>query len=93
MNASAALKLIRPVNCAMIGFAVLVGAFVSKPPAVNLVQLTLGFLTGFFICAYSMVANDAYDIEVDKVNRPERPIPSGKVSPGEASRLSIAALA
>ncbi len=93
MHARGALDLIRPVNCAMIGFAVIVGAFVSKPPLIQVAQLGLGFLTGFFICAYSMAVNDVYDVEVDRVNRPERPIPSGRISVQEASRLSFMVLA
>ncbi|MDG6989165.1 MAG: geranylgeranylglycerol-phosphate geranylgeranyltransferase [Nitrososphaerota archaeon] len=93
MNARGALDLVRPVNCAMIGFAVIIGAFVSKPPTILVAQLALGFLTGFFICAYSMVVNDVYDVEVDRINRPERPIPSGRVTVQEADRLSVAALA
>ena len=92
MNARGVLDLIRPVNCAMIGFAVIVGAFVSKPPSVSALQVGLGFLTGFFICAYSMAVNDVYDLEVDKVNRPDRAIPSGRVTPDEASRLSYGVL-
>jgi geranylgeranylglycerol-phosphate geranylgeranyltransferase len=92
MNARGALDLLRPINCSMIGFAVIVGAFVSKPPSVQTIQLLLGFLTGFFVCAYSMVVNDVYDLEVDKVNRPDRPIPSGKISVREASRISVATL-
>jgi geranylgeranylglycerol-phosphate geranylgeranyltransferase len=86
------LDLIRPVNCAMIGFAVIVGAFVSAPAALAPVQLALGFFTGFFICAFSMVVNDVYDVEVDRVNRPERPIPSGNLTVREASRVSVVAL-
>ena len=77
----------------MIGFAVIVGAFVSRPPSVSAVQLGLGFLTGFFVCAYSMSVNDIYDTEVDRVNRPERPIPSGRITPSEAYRLSAGVLA
>jgi geranylgeranylglycerol-phosphate geranylgeranyltransferase len=92
MNATAAFSLIRPVNCAMIGFAVVIGAFVSRPPAVQALQVALGFFTGFFICAYSMAVNDIYDLEVDRVNRPERPIPSGKVSKVGALRISQGAL-
>jgi geranylgeranylglycerol-phosphate geranylgeranyltransferase len=92
LNARAALDLIRPVNCSMIGFAVIVGAFVSKPASVAIPQLALGFLTGFFVCAYSMVVNDIYDVEVDKINRPERPIPSGRVSAHAAVRISLVVL-
>ncbi len=88
MSRRGLLDLVRPVNCAMIGFAVVVGAFVSRPASIQAIQLALGFLTGFFICAYSMVVNDMYDLEVDRVNRPGRALPSGRVSVGEASRAS-----
>ena len=93
MNARGLLDLMRPVNCAMIGFAVIVGAFVSRPPSVSPYQLAFGFLTGFFICAYSMAVNDIYDLEVDRVNRPDRPIPGGRVSVRDATRLSYGVLA
>jgi len=93
LNPRGLFDLIRPVNCAMIGFAVIVGAFVSKPSSVPWLQLALGFFTGFFICAYSMSVNDIYDLEVDRVNRPDRPIPSGRISVSHASTLSLAMLA
>lgn len=92
MNPRAALAVMRPVNCAMIGFAVIVGEFVSKPPRVELSQSAFGFLTGFFVCAFSMVVNDVYDVEVDRVNQPARPIPSGRLSLGEARALGYSAL-
>ena len=92
MNAGASFGLVRPINCAMIGFAVVVGAFVSKPASLLPLQVGLGFLTGFFVCAYSMVVNDIYDVEVDRVNAPGRPIPSGRVSVQGATRLSLAML-
>ncbi|MDG6901368.1 MAG: geranylgeranylglycerol-phosphate geranylgeranyltransferase [Nitrososphaerota archaeon] len=89
MAGGSVLRIIRPVNCGMIGLAVLVGEFVSKPPGVPFLASVLGFLTGFFICAYSMVVNDVYDVEVDRVNQPGRPIPSGKISVAGATRLSV----
>jgi len=92
MNPRGLLDLIRPVNCAMIGFAVIVGAFVSKPSPIPWLQLVLGFFTGFFVCAYSMSVNDVYDLEVDRVNRPDRPIPSGRISVRQASTLSLTML-
>jgi len=39
-----------------------------------------------------MAVNDIYDVEVDKVNRPERPIPSGRITVQVASRVSIVVL-
>lgn len=89
MGLRTAIGIIRPVNCAMIGFAVIVGEFVSKPAILPVVQSILGFLTGFFLCAFSMVVNDIYDIEVDRVNQPMRPLPSGKMSVMGANRLSV----
>jgi len=93
LNPRGLLDLIRPVNCVMIGFAVIVGAFVSKPSSEPWLQLALGFFTGFFTCAYSMSVNDIYDLEVDRVNRPDRPIPSGRISVSHASKVSLAMLA
>ena len=83
MSFKASFSILRPVNCAMIGFAVIVGIFVSKPQTLHLESLVLGFVTGFAICAYSMVINDYYDIEVDRVNQPSRPLPSGALPTAE----------
>ena len=80
MNFRASISIIRPINCAMIGFAVVIGYFVSKPASVSPEAIVLGYITGFAICAFSMVVNDYYDIEVDRVNQPSRPLPSGQVS-------------
>jgi geranylgeranylglycerol-phosphate geranylgeranyltransferase len=76
----------------MIGFAVIVGEFVSRPATISVLPTAFGFLTGFFMCAYSMIVNDVYDIEVDRVNQPGRPIPSGRISVQGALRLSVLAL-
>jgi geranylgeranylglycerol-phosphate geranylgeranyltransferase len=73
----------------MIGFAVIIGYFVSKPPSISPLILLLGFVTGFAICAFSMVVNDYYDIEVDRVNQPTRPLPSGAVSMREAVGIAL----
>lgn len=83
---SAFARLVRPINCIMMGFAVLVGAaLASKATLVQQVQsLMLGFSTGFFLTGASMVINDYYDREIDAVNEPSRPIPSGAVGPREA---------
>lgn len=43
----------------------------------------------FFISASILVSNDYFDIETDKINTPQRPIPSGLVSPAEALALAF----
>lgn len=82
----------RPVNCVMMGFAVLVGAVLAGSNALSAFWLNLayGFATGFTLTAASMVINDYYDREIDAINEPTRPIPSGSVQPREA--LTFASL-
>ncbi len=65
----------------MVGFAVIVGIAVASNSFEKIFTFTslLGFLTGFAISSFSMVSNDIYDIEVDRVNQPARPLPSGKI--------------
>lgn len=77
------LRIIRPLNCLMMGFAVIVGA--SLVFALNFsINLLLGFITSFTLTGASMAINDYYDREIDAINEPNRPIPSGAVSPKEA---------
>jgi geranylgeranylglycerol-phosphate geranylgeranyltransferase len=80
------LRLMRPTNCVMMGFAVIVGAVLANPSGVSLSwqNLVLGFVTGFMLTAASMAINDYYDEEVDSVNEPKRPIPSGVIKSREA---------
>ncbi|GLU45459.1 UbiA-like protein EboC [Allomuricauda sp. NBRC 101325] len=48
-------------------------------------QAFLLILASVFLYAGGVVLNDVFDIEIDKVERPERPIPSGVVPLGKAS--------
>lgn len=70
--------IIRPVNCTITFLSVLVGAWIGKgisfPP-----HLILAGMVGFLICAFGNVVNDIYDIEIDRINNPQRPLPSGRV--------------
>jgi geranylgeranylglycerol-phosphate geranylgeranyltransferase len=70
----------------MMGFAVVIGAVLTGLKDLNAVwlNLALGFLTGFLLTGASMTINDYYDREIDSINEPMRPIPSGAVKPEEA---------
>jgi len=82
----ALLEIIRPVNCFMMGLAVIVGVFLALGRTIELAywKLAAGFLTGFLLTASSMVSNDYADREIDAVNAPQRPIPRGAVGSREA---------
>jgi len=79
-------RLMRPINCAMMGFAVFVGAVLADPQFFNAAWLGVlyGFVTGFMLTAASMTINDYYDRAIDAINEPFRPIPSGSVSARQA---------
>lgn len=83
-------RLMRPVNCFMMGFAVIVGAVIANSRALNNSwSLVYGFFTGFLLTAAAMAINDYYDREIDAINEPSRPIPSGTIRPWEALSFSF----
>lgn len=84
-------QIMRPVNCLMMGFAVLVGSVLAES---NLLMfrwqnLAYGFVTGFALTAGSMAINDYVDREIDAINEPKRPIPSGLIKPREALGFAL----
>jgi geranylgeranylglycerol-phosphate geranylgeranyltransferase len=84
-------RLMRPVNCLMMGFAVVVGAAIASSGFSDFFWLNLfyGFVTGFMLTAASMTVNDYYDREIDAINEPNRPIPSGLIEPKEALTFAL----
>lgn len=83
-------RLMRPINCIMMGFAVFVGVVLATPSFAvdSWLKILYGFVTGFTLCAAAMVVNDFYDRKIDAINEPSRPIPSGLVGSSEALVLA-----
>lgn len=84
-----AIELMRPGNAIAAGVLTFIGAFVA------------GGLDTPLLAAYAVAAtvlatgggnaiNDYFDREIDAINRPDRPIPRGAVSPRGALTFSIA---
>ena len=69
--------------CVVIGELLALGAF---PP---LGALILGFVCGFCLSGSAIIFNDYFDLEVDRINTPERPLPSGLLAPMEVIVLAI----
>ncbi len=78
--------LLRPINAFMMAFAVLVGVALAEGglPTIGLEKLAAGMVAGFFILGSAMVFNDYADIDIDRINTPDRPIPRGLISPRTA---------
>ena len=82
-------ELVRPLNCLLAGAAVLIGAIVTfggcgLPGATAL----LAFGAAALIAAGGNAINDYFDRKIDKINRPWRPIPSGRVRAGGALKIA-----
>ena len=86
---NAYLTLIRPPNTIMIGLAVIVGEAIAIGRLPGISEAVFGFLTASLMMAGTMVANDVYDVEIDKVNSPQRPLASGTLKTGDAVVLSV----
>lgn len=71
--------------CAILGELLALG----KLPAIP--EIVLGFLSIFFISAAALILNDYFDIETDKINAPERPLPAGLVTEQDVVLLFIVA--
>ena len=73
----------------MIGLAVVIGEAIGLGRLPGISEAIFGFLTASLMMAGTMVANDVYDIEIDKVNSPQRPLASGAVKTRDAVVLAV----
>jgi len=79
-KASAILELIRADLVLGAGIFVVAGELLGLGRMPPLPEALLGFLTGLFISGSANISNDYFDREVDRINQPGRPLPSGRVS-------------
>jgi geranylgeranylglycerol-phosphate geranylgeranyltransferase len=91
IDAKAFLSIIRPQNCIIGGLTVVAGiamAYRMNPVGTSILSylflFIFGYATYFFVAAGGNVVNDIYDIEVDKINRPRRALPSGRMTVNQA---------
>ena len=53
-------------------------------------NVLLAGIAAFLITSAGNILNDYFDVEIDKINKPERPIPSNKITRSDALMLSLA---
>ncbi len=84
------MKLARMKTSTLIGFTVVLGIFLQAKTLIEVEKLILfGWATGFFLMAAMNTFNDIFDIESDKIIKPERVIPRGIVRKNEALVVAI----
>ena len=83
-------SIIRPQNCFIGGLTVLAGVAMAYnlarvgTLAAHIPLFIYGYITYFFVAAGGNVVNDIFDVEVDKINRPHRALPSGRMTGRQA---------
>ncbi len=85
-------SLIRIRNCFIVFFGVLIGAMLITDGGEIIPPSKLVYIAGFsaaFIMMGGNTLNDYFDIDIDKVNKPNKPLPSGKISRSDTLMLSI----
>lgn len=95
------LQLCRPANLPTAAADILAGMSISglfaglgafDIPAVDFYPAFMLIMASVFLYAGGVVLNDVFDMEIDKVERPERPIPSGIVPLGKARSFGFGLL-
>jgi geranylgeranylglycerol-phosphate geranylgeranyltransferase len=83
------IRLIRPDLSLAAGICVVAGQILAAGKLPPLAVGLLGFITGFALSGSAIILNDYFDYEVDLINAPERPLPSGAVSRLEALVFTV----
>ncbi len=76
-------KIIRPLNCLLSGLSLIIGIMITLGPKIlsnNLFLFGIGVAIIILVAAGGFVINDIYDLEIDKINQPNRILPSEKIS-------------
>ena len=71
------IEILRPGNALMGAISIILVALIDKTISIPVI---LAMLTVFFETAAGNVINDYFDYKIDLINKPERPIPSGRIS-------------
>ena len=86
MTLAGLLGITRPVNSLVAGLAALLGYIVATGTLAPISLLLVPIIV--FITAAGNVFNDLCDLAIDRINRPDRPLPSGTVTTGAAGVLA-----
>lgn len=73
------IRIIRPINFVFVIIAVVFGAYYRTELNLSLSPI-LAAISAVFICSSGYIFNDISDIEIDRINKPNRPLPMGKIS-------------
>lgn len=80
----ALIKISRPLNFFITFFTIIVAIIICSSRQLNFTLIFFSALSGGLTACAGNVINDFFDINIDKINHPERPLPSGILNLSEA---------
>lgn len=81
------LELLRPSNIIILFFGTLLGAFVAVGNiAFSRIETFLAGISAILIGGAGNVINDYFDVEIDRINKPRRPLARGAIARQQALR-------
>ena len=86
---SAIVRLLRPLNMGIVFVTIVAGGVLSDLSAAHWPQILLAAAAGALIAGGGNAINDCFDVEIDRLNRPERPLPSGALALNQANALWV----
>lgn len=76
-------------SAALLGLSISTGGALTRATLLeHFTELVWGVSTLVFVNAASNALNAAYDVEIDRINKPYRPVPAGVVTKDEARTLA-----
>lgn len=81
---SSLFRISRPVNVLITLASIIVAAVICISGRFSINSITLAGISGALIAAGGNVINDIYDYQIDKINRPDRILPSGRLTKNDA---------
>ncbi len=85
----AIIELSRPSNVLITFISVVVAALIAADTLSVAAPMMLAALSASLIAAGANTINDVFDLWIDKINKPHRPLPSGRVTPAAAQRIAL----
>jgi len=85
----AVFKITRPVNLIITFISIVIAAVICSYGVFAADKVIFAAASGALAAAAGNIINDLFDIEIDRINRPDRPLPSNKLTRREAVSLFV----
>lgn len=82
-------QLSRPLNVIITLMSIPVACWIAGGTRKEFLSIVLAAISGALVTAGANAINDFFDIEIDRINRPERPLPRGDLSQHDARLLWV----